>query len=158
MADLYQTAKDANQPERTVTVLTVGNTADEHDSLRSILTHSNWRLYEAESCGEARRILDRQRISVVVCDELLPDGDWKQVLEMVNGMQAAPPLIVTARNADDRLWSEVLDLGAYDLLPKPFDHKEVIRAVGIAWLHWKDSVTLSHRSGMGREMAGSPHP
>jgi DNA-binding NtrC family response regulator len=145
MADLYRTAKDANQPERTVTVLTVGNTADEHDSLRSILTHSNWRLYEAESCSDARRILEQQRVSVVVCNETLPDGDWKQVLEFVEAIPGAPPLIVTAGNADDRLWSEVLNLGGYDLLPKPFDHKEVIRAVGIAWLHWKDSLTLSHR-------------
>jgi two-component system nitrogen regulation response regulator GlnG len=157
MADLDQTAKDAiHQPERTVTVLTVGDAADEHVSLRSILTHSNWRLFEAASCAEARAILERQRVSVVVCDELLPDGDWKQVLRTVEALPVSPPLIVTARNADDLLWSEVLNLGGYDLLPKPFDFNEVVRAVGIAWLHWKDSLTLFHPARGVGELTASP--
>lgn len=82
-------------------------------------------------------------MSVVVCEDSLPDGDWKSVLRFLGTAHGAPPLIVTARNADDRLWAEVLNLGGYDLLPRPLDYKEVVRAVGVAWLHWKDSMTLA---------------
>jgi len=39
---------------------------------------------------------------------------------------------VADRLADDRLWAEVLNLGAYDLLIKPFDTQEVLRTVGLA--------------------------
>jgi DNA-binding response OmpR family regulator len=43
-----------------------------------------------------------------------------------------PPLIVSDRLADERLWAEVLNLGAYDLLAMPFDAKEVLHAVSAA--------------------------
>jgi DNA-binding response OmpR family regulator len=43
-----------------------------------------------------------------------------------------PYLIITSRLADDYMWAEVLNLGAYDLLVKPFDPMEVYRVVGFA--------------------------
>jgi DNA-binding response OmpR family regulator len=49
----------------------------------------------------------------------------------------SPVLIVSSRTADERLWAEVLNLGAYDVLVKPFDPTEVSRVVGLAWLNWK---------------------
>ena len=53
---------------------------------------------------------------------------------------ARPPLqIVTSRLANDRLWAEALNLGAYDVLARPFDAAEVLRSVGMAWRRWQDS-------------------
>ena len=40
--------------------------------------------------------------------------------------------IVTSRLADDALWAEVLNVGGYDLLLKPFRAEEVIRMVHAA--------------------------
>jgi len=62
------------------------------------------------------------------------------------GFEAASPsrrppaidLIVTCRLADEYLWAEALNVGAYDVLAKPFDAAEVNRVVSLAWLHWKD--------------------
>jgi DNA-binding NtrC family response regulator len=45
-------------------------------------------------------------------------------------------LIVTSRLADDRLWAEALNLGAYDVIAKPFDASEVVRIAGLACAHW----------------------
>jgi hypothetical protein len=51
--------------------------------------------------------------------------------------QARPPnLIVSSRLADDRLWAEVLNLGGYDVLARPFNRVEVIRVVQAAWRAW----------------------
>ena len=47
-------------------------------------------------------------------------------------------LIVTSRLADEYLWAEALNLGAYDMLAKPFDASEVVRVLGSAWRHWTD--------------------
>ena len=62
-----------------------------------------------------------------------------------------PFLIVASRLADERLWAEALNLGAYDVLAKPFDSTEVTRIVGMAWLRWKDRHAI--RGGVRREMA-----
>ena len=43
-----------------------------------------------------------------------------------------PMFIVTSRLADDALWAEVLNVGGYDLLLKPFRAEEVIRMVHVA--------------------------
>ncbi len=49
-----------------------------------------------------------------------------------NVKREVPPLIVSSCLADDRLWVEVLDLGGYDLLMKPFTPVEVMRVVEMA--------------------------
>jgi len=58
------------------------------------------------------------------------------VLEHLNALPKAPSLIVSSTLADEHLWAEVLNLGAWDVLAKPFDRFEVIRSVKLAWDHW----------------------
>jgi hypothetical protein len=36
------------------------------------------------------------------------------------------------------LWAEALNLGAYDVVPKPFDSHELSLIISFAWLHWND--------------------
>jgi hypothetical protein len=43
-----------------------------------------------------------------------------------------PRLIVFSRNADDRLWAEVLNLGGFVLLATPFREEELVFAIGSA--------------------------
>jgi DNA-binding response OmpR family regulator len=84
-------------------------------------------IVEARSHTSAAR-----RISVVICDTDLPDGDWKDVLQQVLQARSAPALIVTSRVADHSLWAEVLKLGGYDVLAQPFDGEEVTRVIASA--------------------------
>ena len=60
------------------------------------------------------------------------------MLRAIRRFQDSPEVIVTSRLADDRLWAEALNLGAYDVLTKPFDRHEVLRSVSFAWLNWHD--------------------
>jgi len=46
-----------------------------------------------------------------------------------------PLLIVTSRLADERLWAEVLNLGAHDVLAKPFNAEEVVRVLDLTRMH-----------------------
>ena len=48
-------------------------------------------------------------------------------------MAEPPVVIVTSRIADDSLWAEVLNLGGYDVLAKPFREAELIWALESAW-------------------------
>jgi FixJ family two-component response regulator len=58
------------------------------------------------------------------------------MLEEGERLPSAPSFIVTSRLADDRLWAEALNRGAYDVLAKPFERMELVRSVSSAWLHW----------------------
>ena len=60
------------------------------------------------------------------------------MLEQISLLPDPPLFIVTSRLADERLWAEALNLGAWDVLAKPFEADEVIRIVSIACQHWQD--------------------
>jgi len=63
-------------------------------------------------------------VPVILCDSELPDGNWKDLLVAVAGIQSPPLAIVISRLADEYLWAEVLNLGDYDVLAKPFNSGE----------------------------------
>jgi DNA-binding response OmpR family regulator len=98
---------------------------------------ANWRLFTAHTCREGMAQLDREQIPIVICADQLPDGSWKDVLSRFAPISEPPRLIVASRHADERLWSEVLNLGGFDLLATPFREVEVGYAIGSAWVDWK---------------------
>jgi len=102
-----------------------------HSSLGRIL-RQDCQLHRASGRREAISAVRRFRPWVVVCDQILADGDWRDLLSDLQSEQEMPPLIVSSRLADDRLWAEVLNLGGYDLLTKPFAETEVSRVVRMA--------------------------
>jgi DNA-binding response OmpR family regulator len=62
---------------------------------------------------------------------------WTQLLDEIRLLSIPPLLIVTSRVADDYVWAEALNRGAYDVLARPFDRTEVTRILSSAWLHWQ---------------------
>jgi DNA-binding response OmpR family regulator len=117
---------DARTP---VNVLALLASSADRDALRAIIGHSKWKLRFEKRLGDVREVLKGDDVGVVLSDCALPDGhSWKDLLRAVEATPARP-LIVTDRLADERLWGEVLNLGAYDLLAKPFHPEEVFRAI-----------------------------
>jgi DNA-binding response OmpR family regulator len=137
MLDHVESHADAPAPEKVVTVLAVSDSEDDQGWLAEIFRHSRWKMLSARTCREAFEVLQSSRIPVVVCECTLPDGSWKSLLNRFAQWSEEPLLVVTSRHADDRLWAEVLNLGGYDVLSKPFDRAEVVRVISGAWLHWR---------------------
>jgi len=90
---------------------------------------------EASDCGQAIAQIKRTDLRLVICEQDLPDGSWKDILDAIATESDPPSLIVTSRLADDRLWAEVLNLGGYDVLAQPFDREEVRRVAVLARDH-----------------------
>lgn len=140
MAGPIENLPEISLADKTVAVLAVSPHSEDHASLRAIFGHSNWEIFEARTCREAVSFLRNNRMAVLVCERDLPDGNWKTLLDSLSVLPNPPLLVVTSYDADDRLWAEVLNLGAYDVLSKPFDRSEVTRIISLAWLHWKEEV------------------
>ena len=125
----------SSYPENIPILLVSPHTAD-FAALRQILHHSDWNIAHVDGVREANQHLLTRAPSVIVCERDLPDGSWKDVLKCSASLDNSPMLLVVSRHADDALWAEVLNLGGYDVLLKPFDKAEVARVVGMAWRHW----------------------
>jgi len=121
-------------------VLSVSPIEEDHLSLQAIIRHSTWRLFQARDLATASALLQQYEIPVVLLEQDLLPGRWTEVLEHVKSLPKAPSLIVASRLADDRLWAEALNLGAWDVLTKPFDRREVFRSVKSAWQHWHHQI------------------
>jgi DNA-binding NtrC family response regulator len=137
---------DMNDTDNHVHVLAVSPLESDHVILSRILGHSTWTMQSAYSLKEACSNLKVHHAHVVVCEKSLSDGDWRDLLEFAAGLDDPPQVIVMARNADDRLWGEVLNRGAWDVLSKPFHPQEVYQSVHLAWRHWQDACRTRERT------------
>ena len=130
--------KSEIQPARSLTILSVSPIDEDHLSLQTIVGHSKWQLLKADRYFVGRKLLQEHDISVVVCERDLMPGTWIDMLGDVRAMPNPPSLIVTSRLADDHLWAEALNLGASDVLAKPFVRNEVTRSVKLGWERWRN--------------------
>ena len=118
-------------------VLSISHNDEDRASLERIFK-SDCTVVASATVASALSVLRESPIPVVICDCDIFSDSWAQILDQVSVIPDAPLFIVSSRLADERLWAEALNLGAWDVLAKPFDADEVIRIVGIASLHWQD--------------------
>jgi len=122
--------------------------------LSEIFARLRWTMLTTETLAEAVSALDRSLIAVVITENRFADGGcWKDLLSQVQNMMDPPPLIVADRLADERLWAEALNLGAYDVLAEPFRADEVLRVFESAWGEWNKRCLASR--GRRKRLAGT---
>jgi DNA-binding NtrC family response regulator len=119
-----------------ISVLLVSPFLDDQESLEQFLRPPKWSIYRASRFKSAMAVLELERPALVLCERDLGQETWKDVLAQTMLMLHSPLIIVTSRLADEHLWAEALNLGAYDVLAKPFDATEVTRSLSLAWVHW----------------------
>ena len=134
-------------------VLSISPIPEDHLALDAIMGQFEWNLFKAHFLPAALAVLPTLEIAVIVCERDLLPGAWTDLLEHLKHLPHPPALIVTSTHADEQLWAQALNLGAWDVLAKPFDRTEVLRTIGLAWHHWHNqrhfagAGTLPEKSG-----------
>jgi DNA-binding NtrC family response regulator len=126
-----------NRPTGILGVLFVNSNGEDCVSLERIFK-SDWTLIPSAAVASALFVLRQATFPIVLFDADITTGRWREMLDQISFLPDPPLFIVTSRLADDHLWAEALNLGAWDVLAKPFDTQEVIRIVSSAWQHWQD--------------------
>ena len=91
-----------------------------------------WRIHHTPDLADAISELARRAFDAVVCDADHSKEFWRRLLQVTAEVASHPRVIVLSRLADERLWAEALNLGAYDLLMKPLDSAEARRVLTLA--------------------------
>jgi response regulator RpfG family c-di-GMP phosphodiesterase len=122
-------------------LLSISPVEEDHLALEAILGHSTTMLFKARDINSALMLLQKHDTAVVFCERDLVPRTWIDVLEHIKALPITPSLLVTSRLADERLWAEALNLGAWDVLVShPFVRDEVIRCVESGWRHWENQI------------------
>ena len=108
-------------------ILFISGRIDDARRLSRMLHGLPLEVSQVATLQQARARLPREEYDVVLTEAELPDGGWLDVLHLAREARQTLEVIVTDPQADARLWSEVLNLGAYDLLAQPFYEPEVRR-------------------------------
>ncbi len=137
---------------RTIPILSVSPIEEDHLFLEAIFSNhsywtpcadSNWKLHKSLTLESALSTLNENQIPIIISESNLLPGTWKDMLARTELLPTPPLLIVTSRLADEYLWAEALNFGAYDVVAKPFDSHELSRVVSFAWLHWNNKYSTS---------------
>ena len=108
--------------------------------MNEALANTEWHLCHAANVSAALNFLRSNPLAVAICDCDLESGDCREMLNALHSLPDPPKLIVGSHSPDNTLWAEVLNLGAYDLLMRPYNPQEVaavLASAGRAWLSYE---------------------
>lgn len=99
------------------------------DLLAKTLRREGWPVVAAESGEQALEIMQTTKVQVVVSDIVMPEMDGFELLSSVKKVDPKLPVILISGRAG-RTREDVMEAGADDFIPKPFNNTEVISRVG----------------------------
>ena len=104
------------------TILVVDDEPMIREAVVSYLAHKGYRVLAAESGAQALAVFERETVSFVVLDLMLPDLSGEEVCTRLRKASCVPILMLTAKTAKEDLLNG-LRIGADDYLTKPFSLK-----------------------------------
>ncbi len=111
----------ASQPS----VLVACNDCESRCALAGILAGLGLDIVFASSIGQAREILLGQPIRLVLCEDILPDGSFHDVLHALKFAGLRVPLVVCSLLGEWDEYLKAMEAGAFDFIAPPFRPTEL---------------------------------
>lgn len=123
--------------------------------LEYLLSQEGYRAETARSLKEARGIVEKEKVDLILLDISLPDGDGFDFCRQVKADSDIPVIFLTAKEEEADV-VRGLDMGADDYIVKPFRNRELVSRIknvlrrngkGSSVLKCRD-ITLNLETGM----------
>jgi len=98
---------------------------------RDFLSSKGYSVTVAAGGREALAMVETVDPDVVLLDVAMPDMDGMETLRRLVAARPTLPVIMITANADIEITSKVLQMGAADYVPKPFDLDYLDQAISI---------------------------
>ncbi len=116
--------------EKTQHILVVDDDLEIRQLLRAYLEQNGYRVTTVGEGKTMNRVLEDQRIDLVVLDLMLPGTDGLELCRNLRVKSRIPIIMLTARGDEmDRILG--LEMGADDYLPKPFNPRELLARIKV---------------------------
>ncbi len=153
-------------PMGTINVLFVDDDQTIATLANAIFSRHGFRVLAALNTTQADRILDSERVDLIVCDVLMPKEDGIQFCTRLRSAGKRIPLLFLSTLSHSADVTRGLAAGASDYLAKPFDPIELIKRMFMAVksaqpspqpkttlptppaIHWMNRLTQGLRSNL----------
>lgn len=112
-------------------ILVVDDDPEVRMTTRDFLASKGYTVTVAAGGREALGLVEAVDPDVVLLDVAMPDMDGMETLRRLVAAWPTLPVIMITANADIEITSKVLQMGAADYVPKPFDLDYLDQAVSI---------------------------
>ncbi|CAN5640013.1 MAG: response regulator [Pyrinomonadaceae bacterium] len=106
------------------TILIVDDDNNIRDTLNELLS-SSYECHTADRAEQALAYLEVENYDVILTDISMPGLSGREILKRVQEKHSATPVIVISGNSNADAASELLAMGAFAYLTKPFQLEEV---------------------------------
>jgi FixJ family two-component response regulator len=130
-----------------VTIIGLVVSEQDRDLLTGICREHQWDIHFTRTCRAATEAANRLKAPIILCDRDLPGTEWRDAVRALASSGGAC-VILLSKVLDDYLWNEVGHHGGHDVLSKPLQESDVVRAVKLAWSYWNSTVNLAQASGL----------
>ena len=112
-------------------ILIVDDIAKNIQLAASVLKKEGWHLFFATSGAEALKVVEQERIDLILMDVMMPGMDGFETTKRIkrhSALESIPVIFLTAKNDRDSI-QKGFELGGVDYIIKPFHDVELIARV-----------------------------
>jgi DNA-binding NtrC family response regulator len=111
--------------------------------LQATAITNRWQVTFAGSEPELATLLTRTQAAVALCDRDLLVPHWGAALQKLAACSPRTCILLVTKVADFYLWDEIVRRGGYDLVSKPLQPGELVRAVKLAWAYFLSGTRIA---------------
>ena len=131
-------------------VLVVDDEIKITEVIKAFLESKGFIVYMAENAKEAFNIFEKENISLIILDLMLPDMSGEDICSIIRKKSRVPIIMLTAKiDEEDKL--NGLGIGADDYMTKPFSLKELYARVDAVLRRSQDSLKPLYEKGCWRD-------
>jgi FixJ family two-component response regulator len=139
VSDIFQKRKTTNPA--IVALLTGPDLA----VVRELSTSRHWEVSFAADCPDALVRIGQMKAQILFLDRDLAGPGWRQTIHAFASSSHKICIMLVSKTVDTNLWNEVVRYGGYEVLPKPLQENDLLRAVSLAWSYWSSSAGSAKR-------------
>jgi DNA-binding NtrC family response regulator len=125
-------------------------------TLRGLLQRAGCEVRTASALAEFEQgLVDGGSPTLVLSEASIRDADWRCLLRVTQRLREAPLFVLAAQSHDPLLWTELLNLGGYDLLPAPWSEDTVARLIHSAMRRWLRAREVARARELNAQRAAS---
>jgi len=106
-------------------VLVVSANIEDRKALIKVLESLSGNVFSCSNLAQARGVIAHRSMDIAFCDEQLPDGSYRDLVDSIRSRAMTLPLVVTTHVGEWKEYLEATDLGAFDMIPFPLRPTDV---------------------------------